>query len=124
MNISPKRQCSTLYTTFETEHERLYGHRSDPDNPIEVVAVRLIGQAGIRGQQGVLNPAERLGSRALSREAYFRGTVGKQLIPLSSHVTIWERKAQLVPCSLTNTIQPLSFHLTIVGIWIVKETFL
>ena len=61
----------TLYTTFETEHERLYGHRSDPDNPVEVVAVRLIGQAGIRGQQGALNPAERLGSRALSREAYF-----------------------------------------------------
>ncbi|RKU11437.1 hydantoinase [Candidatus Poribacteria bacterium] len=61
----------TLYTTFETEHERLYGHRSDPDNPVEVVAVRLIGQAGIRGQQGVLNPAERLGARAASREAYF-----------------------------------------------------
>lgn len=61
----------TLYTTFETEHERLYGHRSDPDNPVEVVAVRLIGQAGIRGQQGVLNPAERLGARASSREAYF-----------------------------------------------------
>ena len=61
----------TLYTTFETEHERLYGHRSDPDNPVEVVAVRLIGQAGIRGQQGALNPAERLGARALSREAYF-----------------------------------------------------
>jgi N-methylhydantoinase A len=61
----------TLYTTFETEHERLYGHRSDPDNPVEVVAVRLIGQAGIRGQQGALNPAERLGTRALSREAYF-----------------------------------------------------
>ena len=61
----------TLYTTFETEHERLYGHRSDPDNPVEVVAVRLIGQAGIRGQQGVLNSVERLGARAASREAYF-----------------------------------------------------
>ena len=66
-----KTTIKTLYTTFETEHERLYGHRSDPDNPVEVVAVRLIGQAGIRGQQGVLNPAERLGARAASREAYF-----------------------------------------------------
>ena len=65
-----------LYTTFETEHERLYGHRSDPDNPVEVVAVRLIGQAGIRGQQGALNPAERLGARALSREAYFGASWG------------------------------------------------
>ena len=66
----------TLYTTFETEHERLYGHRSDPDNPVEVVAVRLIGQSGIRGQQGVLNPAERLGVRESSREAYFGASWG------------------------------------------------
>ena len=73
----------TLYTTFETEHERLYGHRSDPDNPVEVVAVRLIGQSGIRGQQGVLNPAERIGTRESSREAYFGepwGTVNTSVI--------------------------------------------
>ena len=74
----------TLHTTFETEHERLYGHRSDPDNPVEVVAVRLIGQAGIRGQQGVLNPAERLGSRALSREAYFGASWGTIDTPVIS----------------------------------------
>ena len=74
----------TLYTTFETEHERLYGHRSDPDNPVEVVAVRLIGQAGIRGQQGALNPAERLGARAASREAYFGGSWGTIDTPVIS----------------------------------------
>ena len=74
----------TLYTTFETEHERLYGHRSDPDNPVEVVAVRLIGQAGIRGQQGVLNPAERLGARALSRETYFGESWGTIDTPVIS----------------------------------------
>ena len=80
----------TLYTTFETEHERLYGHRSDPDNPIEVVAVRLIGQAGIRGQQGVLNPAERLGSRALSREAYFGASWGTIDTPVISRHNLGE----------------------------------
>ena len=74
----------TLYTTFETEHERLYGHKSDPDNPVEVVAVRLIGQAGIRGQQDVLNPAERLGERALSREAYFGASWGTIDTPVIS----------------------------------------
>lgn len=74
----------TLYTTFETEHERLYGHRSDPDNPVEVVAVRLIGQAGIRGQQGVLNPAEHLGSLASSREAYFGASYGTIDTPVIS----------------------------------------
>ena len=66
----------TLYTTFETEHERLYGHRSDPDNPVEVVAVRLIGQAGIRGQQGVLNPAERLGSACVESGGLFWRIMG------------------------------------------------
>ena len=74
----------TLHATFETEHERLYGHRSDPDNPVEVVAVRLIGQAGIRGQQGALNPAERLGARAASREAYFGASWGTIDTPVIS----------------------------------------
>ena len=79
-----------LYTTFETEHERLYGHRSDPDNPVEVVAVRLIGQAGIRGQQGALNPAERLGARALSREAYFGASWGTIDTPVISRHDLGE----------------------------------
>ena len=80
----------TLYTTFETEHERLYGHRSDPDNPVEVVAVRLIGQAGIRGQQGTLNPAERLGERASSREAYFGESWGTIETPVISRHDLGE----------------------------------
>ena len=80
----------TLYTTFETEHERLYGHRSDPDNPVEVVAVRLIGQAGIRGQQGVLNPAERLGARESSREAYFGASWGTINTPVISRHDLGE----------------------------------
>ncbi len=80
----------TLHTIFETEHERLYGHRSDPDNPVEVVAVRLIGQAGIRGQQGALNPAERLGVRALNREAYFGGSWGTIDTPVISRHDLGE----------------------------------
>ena len=81
----------TLYTTFETEHERLYGHRSDPDNPVEVVAVRLIGQAGIRGQQGILNPAERLGERPSSREAYFGESWGTIDTPVISRQDLGEK---------------------------------
>ncbi|MCZ6677155.1 MAG: hydantoinase/oxoprolinase family protein [Candidatus Poribacteria bacterium] len=65
-----------LYTDFEAEHERLYGHRSDPENPVEVVAVRLVGQAGIRGQEGVLTPAERLGHIESNRPAYFGASWG------------------------------------------------
>lgn len=33
-----------LLQNFVAEHERLYGHRSDPDNPIEITAVRLVGK--------------------------------------------------------------------------------
>jgi N-methylhydantoinase A len=60
-----------LQKAFEQEHERLYGHRSDPDNPVEVVAVRLVGQASARGHEERLKPAERPGERESSRRAHF-----------------------------------------------------
>ena len=54
-------EVEALQELFKSEHERLYGHRSDPDNPIEVVAVRLVGRALLHEQaQGPLKPAERL----------------------------------------------------------------
>jgi N-methylhydantoinase A len=34
-----------LCAAFASEHERLYGHGSDPENPVEVIAVRLVGRA-------------------------------------------------------------------------------
>jgi N-methylhydantoinase A len=58
---------------FEAEHEQLYGHRSDPDIPVEVVAVRLVGRAGVVGQEGRLEPIERSGEMEVSREAFFDG---------------------------------------------------
>lgn len=65
-----------LQAAFEAEHERLYGHRSDPDNPIEVVAVRLVGRAAIHGQDGTIKPAARLGKAEASRPAYFGSAWG------------------------------------------------
>ena len=56
---------------FEQEQERLYGHRSDPENPIEVVALRLVGRAST-GAEGKLNqPVSRFKSRDTSRWAVF-----------------------------------------------------
>lgn len=55
---------------FQTEHERLYGHRSDPDNPVEVVAVRLIGRAGAHTGKSQLRAAERTDTQT-SRRAFF-----------------------------------------------------
>ena len=69
------RRVEELCQAFESEHERLYGHLSDPDNPIEVVAVRLVGQAGTRGQRGTIDPAE-LSGKSDPRKAYFGSSWG------------------------------------------------
>jgi N-methylhydantoinase A len=63
----------SMQTDFEEEHERLYGHRSDPDNPVQVVALRLIGQASVpelvhRGREE--SAAER-SQTTQQRAAYF-----------------------------------------------------
>jgi N-methylhydantoinase A len=71
-----------MKTRFEGEHERLYGHRSDPDNPVEVVAVRLVGQAAAPGQPVAVHPAERLGEWEPSRRAYFGPDVGSVVTPV------------------------------------------
>ena len=62
-----------LRADFVREHERLYGHRSDPDNPVEVVAVRLVGQAGVRGLGHGLETAVQPVASGGSRTAYFAG---------------------------------------------------
>jgi len=74
-----------LQVTFEDEHERLYGHRSDPDNPVEVIAVRLVGQAAIHDHaNGSLKPAERRDAAQTqsSRHAYFGEQWGTLATPV------------------------------------------
>ncbi|OGG48990.1 MAG: hypothetical protein A3F84_14230 [Candidatus Handelsmanbacteria bacterium RIFCSPLOWO2_12_FULL_64_10] len=65
----PTPDVRALCAAFEAEHERLYGHRSDPDNPVEVVAVRLVGRASTGGVEVAIRPAERPGEA--SRRACF-----------------------------------------------------
>jgi N-methylhydantoinase A len=63
-----------LQTAFLEEHERLYGHRSDPDNLIEVIAVRLVGRAAVHQPAGgPLRPVGRHNEirAGSSRQAYF-----------------------------------------------------
>ena len=65
--------------SFETEHERQYGHRSDPDNPMEITALRLVGRArsvdslGYHVAQGVAPTEAATGSRL----AYFGSEWGR-----------------------------------------------
>ena len=74
-----------LAEEFEKEHERLYGHRSDPDNPVEIVAIRLIGRAGAYTGKSHLRPAERLdGQSQSSRLAYFGEKWGSLDTPVIS----------------------------------------
>jgi N-methylhydantoinase A len=63
---------------FESEHERLYGHKSDPDNPVQVVALRLVGRAGAPRQDAPIAAAERVGSASAdtARQAYFGAPYG------------------------------------------------
>ena len=56
---------------FEFEHRQLYGHSSDPDIPVEVVAVRLIGRTGHRGTGGRTRASRRHVRKMPSRSAYF-----------------------------------------------------
>ena len=88
---STENTVRTLYAAFEKEHERLYGHRSEPDNPIEVVAVRLIGGAGVRGAEGVLKPAERPAEFESSRQAYFGQQSGTIDTPVIARGDLSER---------------------------------
>ena len=58
-----------MIDVFEDEHERLYGHRSDPDNPVEVIAVRLVGSVAGTGGEMKAVASEELPSG--SRQVYF-----------------------------------------------------
>jgi N-methylhydantoinase A len=71
-----------LRPAFETEHERLYGHRSDPDNPVEVTAVRLIGRADMGAQTTTLKPVTTYTPMAQSRRAYFGSDWGSIETPI------------------------------------------
>ena len=65
-----------MQDSFADEHERLYGHRSDPDNPVEVVALRLVGRAGVPQRDSRLQPAESSAATEASRPAYFGAEYG------------------------------------------------
>lgn len=70
---------SALEEAFGQEHERTYGHRAGPEEPVELVNLQVVGQ-GVPEQRRVperLNPvnsAETLG--LASRQAYFGPDTG------------------------------------------------
>jgi N-methylhydantoinase A len=78
------RTLTALAEAFGREHERTYGHRAGPDEPVEVVNVRLVAQ-GVPDHPHV--PArleiDRSGSApGTTRRVYFGPDVGWQTTPI------------------------------------------
>lgn len=76
-----------LVDRFGEEHERLYGHRSDPDNPIEIITVRGIGRTG---ERKLLTQEIDTGDVMTSnnRNAYFGQEHGSILTPVVRRVDL------------------------------------
>ena len=57
-----------LEEAFGREHERTYGHRAGPEEPVELVSIQIVGQ-GLREGSGVPE-------RVVPRRAYFGAAHG------------------------------------------------
>lgn len=65
-----------LTQVFEEEHERLYGHRAESANAIEVVAVRLVGKAPAQASTQVSSTTVSRGSETSRTEGTRRAMFG------------------------------------------------
>ncbi|MCX7365558.1 MAG: hydantoinase/oxoprolinase family protein, partial [Alphaproteobacteria bacterium] len=79
-----------LEEAFGQEHEKTYGHRAGPDEPVELVAIQLVG-SGLR--EGGSVPQQVKSSRAeppaqASRNAYFGDTHGWRETPVLSRADL------------------------------------
>jgi N-methylhydantoinase A len=77
-----QERAAALCAAFEREHEQLYGHRSDPGNPVEVVALRLIGRARLDAQAETLLPITAYTPAMRERDAYFGPEFGVITTPV------------------------------------------
>ena len=88
----------TLEMAFGDEHERTYGHRAGPGEPVELVNLELIGQ-GISKQSRVpdlLQIEETSQRESLARQVYFGPDRGWMDVPVVDRG--WLNKATDGPC--------------------------
>jgi N-methylhydantoinase A len=67
------KMVGDLEEAFGREHEKTYGHRAGPDEPVELVAIQIVGQ-GLRESShvsGHLIHAAALTEPSLPRQVYF-----------------------------------------------------
>jgi N-methylhydantoinase A len=73
-----------LEEAFGREHERTYGHRAGPDEPVELVTIQVVGQ-GIRAGAGVpdrVRPSRPEPAPSPPRRAYFGAERGWMETPV------------------------------------------
>jgi N-methylhydantoinase A len=73
------RMVAHLEEAFGQEHEKTYGHRAGPDEPVELVAIQIIGQ-GLRQGTGIpdrLKPSRAEPASSPPRQAYFGAEGGR-----------------------------------------------
>ncbi|MFZ4808620.1 MAG: hydantoinase/oxoprolinase family protein [Hyphomicrobiaceae bacterium] len=73
-----------LEEAFGAEHERTYGHRAGPEEPVELVAIQVVGQ-GLREGSGVperVRPTRPEPEPSGARQAYFGPTHGWMETPI------------------------------------------
>ncbi len=80
----------SLCKAFERAHRQQYGHSSDPDNPVEVVAVRLIGRTAQPERSGRIRSARRGGRKMSARPAYFGKAWGSVETPVIDRTALTE----------------------------------
>ncbi|MBO3704057.1 MAG: hypothetical protein J5W83_16235 [Candidatus Accumulibacter sp.] len=84
------RMVPHLEETFGQEHERTYGHRAGPDEPVELVAIQLVG-AGLREGSGVpqnVHPSRAEATGQASRRAWFGDKHGWMETPVVSRADL------------------------------------
>lgn len=73
------KALADLVEAFGREHERTYGHRAGPEEPVELVNIQVVGQ-GVAERSRVpdtpVPPRHNAGSGFLPRQAYFGPRVG------------------------------------------------
>lgn len=84
------RMVKHLEEAFGQEHERTYGHRAGPDEPVELVAIQLVG-AGLREGSGVpgnVRPSRTEPKGQASRRAWFGDAHGWKETPVVSRADL------------------------------------
>ena len=84
-----------LEEAFGAEHERTYGHRAGPEEPVELVAIQLVG-AGLREGGSVpqnVKPSRAEPPAQPSRKAYFGAEHGWMETPVIARADLANGRA-------------------------------